>query len=89
MSESSYEFLGKKIWQWQAVSVGRLHVAGGGQHLVVPWSLLGAKSSVNRATWLHEPLPLQGSAGLGSSAEGDHCPPCPLPLVLLNEGRSN
>lgn len=88
MSESSYEFLGKRIWQWQAVSAGRLRVGGGGQHLAVPWALLGAEPSVNGAVWLYEPLPLQGSARSSSSAEGDHNHPCPL-LLLLNKGRSN
>lgn len=39
MSESSYEFLGKRIWQLQAVSVGRLSVTGGGQHLRMGHSL--------------------------------------------------
>ena len=89
MSESSYEFLGKRIWQWQAVSAGRLHVTGGGQHFAVPQALPAAEPSVNGAAWLHEPIPFQGSARSGSSAEGDRCPPCPLLLLLLNEGRSN
>lgn len=89
MSESSYEFLGKRIWQWQAVLAGRPCVAGGGQHLAVLWALPGAEPSVNGAAWLHEHLPIQGSAWSGSSAEGDHHPPCPLLCLLLHKGRSN
>jgi len=49
MSESSYEFLGKRIWQWQAVLAGRLRVAGGGQHLAVPWALLAPEPGINGA----------------------------------------
>lgn len=32
-SASNSEFLGKRIWQSQAVSAGRLSIAGEGQHL--------------------------------------------------------
>lgn len=43
-SASNSEFLGKRIWQSRALSVGRLGIAGGGQHLcvlAVPFAPLG------------------------------------------------
>lgn len=62
MSESSYEFLGKRIWQWQDLLAGR-------STLLVetaprcPTGSAGAEPSINGAVWLHQHLPLQNGAG--------------------------
>lgn len=86
MSESSYEFLGKRIWQWQDV-LWAGSALGGGERTSLSHGLCW-EPSAGRAAWLHKPLPLQDSARARSSAEGDHCLPRPLLLLLFSEGRS-